>query len=310
MLLNALIYLASTFLTTQLVLVHLWERRASTVLLQALTCGLYKFMKTARVFLALPHSLVTVPPMLNNMLTTSPMLICLQERCSSTRTLVICRYYIAKKLWPALRLSCHWMCLNTRRSATLTKCLGPMGLIGYKGTDWYCRMQKQCHPYELFVSLCQALNSGSRNIMLSRLFCGSTIAGHGYKHLRNKPAPNSVTLTGLLYLLPFTPHSIYPATMSSCLGCGTCISQRSVFIQVTLYQDLDGDDEPIWWFLFWHQRITIQCILTQFIECCHTVSWPETSTHWKGWCDHWWLSIWKPRPWRANSSAGDHTWQY
>ena len=59
--------------------------------------------------------------------------------------------------------------------------------------------------------------------------------------------------------------------MSSCLSCGTCFPRRSVSIQVALCQDLDGDDEPIWWFLFWHQGITIRCVLTQFIERCYTV---------------------------------------
>lgn len=38
--------------------------------------------------------------------------------------------------------------------------------------------------------------------------------------------------------------------------------------------------------------------------------WPKTSTHRWGWCDCWWPSIWRPRPRRADSSTGDHTWQY
>ena len=70
---------------------------------------------------------------------------------------------------------------------------------------------------------------------------------------------------------PFSLDSIYSTTMSSCLGCGTCFPQCSVSIQVALFQNLDGDDKPIWWFLFWYQGITIQCVLTQFIEHCYTV---------------------------------------
>lgn len=57
--------------------------------------------------------------------------------------------------------------------------------------------------------------------------------------------------------------------MSSCLSCGTCFPQRSVSIQFALFRDLNGDHEPILWFLFWHQGITTQCVLTQFIECCY-----------------------------------------
>lgn len=59
--------------------------------------------------------------------------------------------------------------------------------------------------------------------------------------------------------------------MSSCLNCGTCFPQRLVSIEVALFQDLNGDHEPIRWFLFWHQGITIRCVLTQFIERCYTV---------------------------------------
>ena len=59
--------------------------------------------------------------------------------------------------------------------------------------------------------------------------------------------------------------------MSSCLSCGTYFPQHSVFTRVALFRDLNGDHEPIWWFLIWHQGTTIRCVLKQFIERCYTV---------------------------------------
>src|SRR5699024_254057 len=91
---------------------------------------------------------------------------------------------------------------------------------------------------------------------------------------------SSFDLTSLLSLhlqvsstssFPFSLDSIYSSTLSSCLNCGTCFPQRSVSIEVALFQDSNGDHEPIRWFLFWHQAITIRCVLTQFIERCYTV---------------------------------------
>lgn len=38
--------------------------------------------------------------------------------------------------------------------------------------------------------------------------------------------------------------------------------------------------------------------------------WPKSLTHRWGWYDYWWLSIWTPRPRRADSWTGDHAWKY
>lgn len=73
------------------------------------------------------------------------------------------------------------------------------------------------------------------------------------------------------FFFPFFSDSIYSATMSSCLSCGTYFPQHSVFTRVALFRDLNGDHEPIWWFLIWHQGTTIRCVLKQFIERCYTV---------------------------------------
>lgn len=93
-----------------------------------------------------------------------------------------------------------------------------------------------------------------------------------------------LNLTSLppLYILQISPLPSNPSILSSlpiyfkamsfCMKCGASFLQCCVTIQVALYhQPMDDDHERIQWLLLWHCGITIECILAQFIQHCHTV---------------------------------------